>query len=320
MRNSVLGWIAVLSVATSAAAQLAPLSPCTQSAPMIADEVLSSCDRCSHVRAFRRCARGVVHGAVDEGRLAKPCGRSLLRTLTRVVRSTQGDCQGGCFDTIGFACLDIPCRSRTDCPAFNVICSSRCNGGASESLRWYPTCGDPVCAIGGHRDHPGVAACGSMEIAGVPCSPRGARCDPGSDCNELLGCSTTPLRTSCPISRRAYKENVDYLTDADVERLRGELLRYRLATWTYKGVPSDRRHLGFMIDDVEPSPAVDSGGDQVDLYAYTSMAVATLQAQAKQIAALEREVAALKARAARSPARTAQDGARSRSRHRPGGS
>ncbi len=40
------------------------------------------------------------------------------------------------------------------------------------------------------------------------------------------------------------------------------------------------------------------GGTHVDLYAYTSLAVAALQEQAKRIEALEREVKELTARAA----------------------
>jgi hypothetical protein len=52
--------------------------------------------------------------------------------------------------------------------------------------------------------------------------------------------------------------------------------------------------LGFIIDDVEPSVAIDPGRDMVDLYGYTSMAVAALQAQARDIEALKKEVARLR--------------------------
>ena len=44
-----------------------------------------------------------------------------------------------------------------------------------------------------------------------------------------------------------------------------------------------------------PSAAVAGGnGDQVDLYGYTTMAVATLQVQAREIEALRRELSALR--------------------------
>lgn len=64
--------------------------------------------------------------------------------------------------------------------------------------------------------------------------------------------------------------------------------------------PSKER-LGFMIDDNEGSAAVNAQRDLVDLYGYTSMAVATIQLQAQQINALEREVAEMRKTLARRP-------------------
>ena len=97
----------------------------------------------------------------------------------------------------------------------------------------------------------------------------------------------------CPISRRAYKENIQYLSAADVRRLHDDLMSFRLATYQYKAVPSER-HLGFIIEDIEPSAAVDPGRDMADLYGYTSMAVAALQTQAREIKLLKKEVASLR--------------------------
>jgi hypothetical protein len=98
----------------------------------------------------------------------------------------------------------------------------------------------------------------------------------------------------CPISLRSYKQNVTYLSDGDVERLHDELLRFKLATYQYKApANASATHLGFIIDDVGQSPAVDSTGQRVDLYAYTSMAVAALQQQAREIAELKRQVTVL---------------------------
>jgi hypothetical protein len=130
---------------------------------------------------------------------------------------------------------------------------------------------------------------------GASCSPLGRLCDPDSPCNVLLVCTTAdPTHGGeCPISRRAYKDDVRYLDDAERGRLRDELMGFKLATWRYKDAPAERRHLGFVIDDVEPSAAAER--DHVDLYGYTSMAVAALQMQARQIDALERKVAALRA-------------------------
>jgi hypothetical protein len=120
-------------------------------------------------------------------------------------------------------------------------------------------------------------------------------------------CSSLPVTTptcfdsrttsTCPISRRVYKSDVEYLRPADAQRLRDELMRFRLATYRYRDQRAAQpEHLGFMIDDVVPSASVTGRtGDTVDLYGYTSMAVAALQVQARQIESLEREVKALRA-------------------------
>jgi hypothetical protein len=100
---------------------------------------------------------------------------------------------------------------------------------------------------------------------------------------------------ACPVSRRVYKKDISYLTEADRVELAEEVLRFPLATYRYKSeASSDATHLGFIIDDVTPSPAVLPSGDRVDLYGYTTMTVAALQVQAKELADLRREVADLK--------------------------
>jgi hypothetical protein len=66
------------------------------------------------------------------------------------------------------------------------------------------------------------------------------------------------------------------------------LVRYR-----YKDGP-ERQRLGFIIEDVEPSPSVDSQHDRVDLYGYTSMAIAALQEQRREIDGLKAEVRQLR--------------------------
>jgi hypothetical protein len=54
-----------------------------------------------------------------------------------------------------------------------------------------------------------------------------------------------------------------------------------------------------MIDDVGGSQAVDAQRDMVDLYGYTSLAVAALQTQAREIQTLRKEIAEIKAALAR---------------------
>jgi hypothetical protein len=156
---------------------------------------------------------------------------------------------------------------------------------------FFSTCGDPVC--GGHRSDPGVPLCTTQQV-GAACACLGEECDPSDPCNRLLECATSdPTHGGlCPISRRRYKQNIEYLSAEDVKRLHDAVLNFHLASYQYN-VPgaSAATHLGFIIDDVEPSPAVAaSSGDTVDLYGYASMAVAAVQEQAREIDELTREV------------------------------
>ncbi len=110
--------------------------------------------------------------------------------------------------------------------------------------------------------------------------------------------------TSCQfvVSRRAAKRNIEYLSEAELKRLHDELLTYRLATYRYTlRDPASASHLGFIIDDVAPSPSIAENGDRVDLYGYTSMAVAAVQTQAREIERLKKAVAALEARSGTEP-------------------
>jgi hypothetical protein len=172
-----------------------------------------------------------------------------------------------------------------------------------------PKCG---CAAG-----PDTADDGSTAIGPTPGTPPVVWCNPGTSMCETsykaeqcggvtckpdeTCCSGSPVPKpycstgACPVSRRAYKKDITYLTEADRQNLTEDLYRFPLATYRYKSESeADRQHLGFIIDDVSPSPAVMSSGDRVDLYGYTTMTVAALQVQAKELADLRREVADLK--------------------------
>lgn len=103
-------------------------------------------------------------------------------------------------------------------------------------------------------------------------------------------------------SRRAVKTEIDYLSDTEIRSLHDELLAFRLASWRYTTPgATPARHLGFIIDDVEPSPSIAENGNTVDVYGYASMAVAAVQTQAREIAELQAQVAALQKE--RAPAR-----------------
>jgi hypothetical protein len=97
----------------------------------------------------------------------------------------------------------------------------------------------------------------------------------------------------CPVSRAKYKTDIEYLSAEARAKLAEDVQSIPLVRYRYKDGP-EREHLGFIIEDVEPSPGVDSQHDQVDLYGYTSMAVAALQEQHREIEALKREIKELR--------------------------
>ena len=176
-----------------------------------------------------------------------------------------------------------------------LACTMTSCGGAPPPapLQWYATCGDPVCR--GYTPPAGVPRC-TTETTGATCATAGTRCDPMDSCNALYICATSDPKMGtggCPISRQKYKTDIHYLDEAGLEKYAGELSKVKLATYKYKtGGPT---RLGFIIEDHEPSVSIDSEHDMVDLYGYTSMAVAALRMQEKQLAALQQQVRELSA-------------------------
>jgi len=166
------------------------------------------------------------------------------------------------------------------------------------TLQWYTTCGDPVC--GGYTPpNPALPMCSDLGVsADQACTQDGQQCDPMSDCNATLICADsdpTAGPVGCPKSRAAFKTDVSYVTDEDRKSLARELLKMPLARWRYLHEGAETpAHLGFIIEDIEPSHAVQSRRDRVDLYGYTTMAVATIQEQQRRIEALEKQVDGLR--------------------------
>jgi hypothetical protein len=119
-----------------------------------------------------------------------------------------------------------------------------------------------------------------------------------------LQCATsdpTSGGAGCPISRAAAKQDIKYVTPATRAELAEAVNKLPLATYRYKRGDS-RQHLGFIIEDVEPSASIDSERGRVDLYGYVSMAVAALQEQNAQIGKLEAKVEKLEEELKRSRA------------------
>ncbi len=183
--------------------------------------------------------------------------------------SDTGVGDGGCGDACASFNGDCPDGG---CPANNV-CVTR-TAGPSTTHQCYPlpTCcsGKPACEC------IGTCACG----------------------NEQCQQSSGGGGISClgPVSKREFKTDIAYVDEAQRAELAEEALQTRLAEYRYKNEPEGaKRHLGFIIDDMpESSPAVGSDATHVDLYGYTTMLLATVQEQQRQIDELKKQVDTLK--------------------------
>ena len=101
----------------------------------------------------------------------------------------------------------------------------------------------------------------------------------------------------CGVSSRAFKTDIHYLSDADEKELEGQLRALRLASYRYKDSLDDgRTHVGYILEDSPDAASSDSARSRVDLYTYSSLAVATLHAQDEKIASLEAQMKELRAR------------------------
>lgn len=160
------------------------------------------------------------------------------------------------------------------CPN-GTVCVTR-NAGAGTVSGCYPTtqCGNE-----------GLCDCLSSCVCTYP----------GSQCSQQ---STGLYCSGGPISRREFKTDIAYVSDDERASLAAQALATHLAEYRYKAEPEGhKRHLGFIIDDLPAaSPAVQADRTHVDEYGYTSMLLATVQEQQKQIDELKKQVAALKKR------------------------
>ncbi len=261
-----------------------------------------------------------AHGSMDQGARLDLAGAPDAATADLAVPDlatldlARPDLAGG------GAHPDVNCGAAACTAPTNVCCRAQpfgpgqCirPGGPCATQKF--ACDDPAdCAAG-------LVCCvvpnaGSSCVTAAACTGQGGAqgCQMKSDCpaNEMCcGVGPTPdyrcMAGGCPISRARYKRDIRYLDGAEEARLRDELLGYPLARWRYRAEPDGAPpHLGFVIDDVVDaqgrSPSVRPDGETVDLYGYTSMAVAALKAQQRELAALRREVAELRRQVAKGP-------------------
>jgi hypothetical protein len=137
--------------------------------------------------------------------------------------------------------------------------------------------------------------------AGTACTTNGATCryQCGPDGARQCSAGTWKLQDGgpCPVSTRKAKEQIVYLDDADADRIAREVQAMRLATWVYKAPLDDGRpHMGIVLEDQpKGSYAVDLRSNMVDLYGYSSMLLATVQSQQRELDRQKKEIDALRA-------------------------
>lgn len=100
------------------------------------------------------------------------------------------------------------------------------------------------------------------------------------------------------LSLRSVKSDIAYLSEEESSSFLDAVLSVPLARFRYRDTdPAIPARLGFMIDDLpSDSPALAPDGKHVDTYGFTSMAVAALQSQQRELRALRAALAELRAR------------------------
>jgi hypothetical protein len=227
------------------------------------------------------------------------CARGGCSSQLCVEASQAGGIVSTCEWRDEYACYQAaPCERQADgqCGHTQTPELLSCLGGSGGGLRWFSTCGDPVCQSPDPAGGTGQPQCPAGAQEGGACTQSGTLCDANLGCGANLVCaSSDPTQGpgGCPISRARYKKDIEYLDDAQRQSYHEQLVRMPLASYLYKQNEGAGPQLGFIIDDIEPSVAV--SGNHVNMYGYLSMAVAAIQVQQAQIATLRAELSALRA-------------------------
>lgn len=154
--------------------------------------------------------------------------------------------------------------------------------------------GGTVCMYAGVTDSVFQLGCAPVQssCSGTPdCTCMGCACGSGASCRAMAPSGDMVCDTGT-LSTRKAKTDIAYVTAGERSALARDALAIPLARYRYKTEAKDaRRRLGFIIEDQpDPSPAVLADRNHVDEYGYTSMLLATVQEQAKQIADLRERV------------------------------
>lgn len=154
----------------------------------------------------------------------------------------------------GLSCVSCPAGG----PSNNYVCSTSCKSNAQCTDSARPKCNMPLGAEEG--------ICTANDF---PC---------------LWGA----------VSSRKLKDEIAYLSDEEIVALARQALAIKLASYHYKNDKSEKKNLGYILEDAPQAASSDMTKGQVDLYAYASMVLAATKVQEKRIDALEKEMAKLR--------------------------
>jgi hypothetical protein len=195
----------------------------------------------------------------------------------------------------------------------NASCAPWNFGSATEPAWVTMSCPSGGCPTSTTCVHATIAA-GLPELGCAPvptvcdsapsCACMSCVCGTNSTCQDGTALDPGVICDTQTVSSRTVKADIAYVEADERAALAQQALAIPLARYRYKTEPKDARHrLGFIIEDQpNPSPAVLADRMHVDEYGYTSMLLATVQQQAKELAELRERIDRLERSAPRSTA------------------
>ena len=253
--------------------------------PLAAPAPNGACPRVGLICEYGSDPRG------DQCRTVATCGAAGWAVVPDTCAPPPGTtCPPTLADAQGNACspMDAYCSYPDALACHCTNCTTGPSVMCSGPTVWHCDAPNPDAQCPPAMPNLGEACAPEAKLCTYTCGAAGARQCTGG---VWIAHSGGP----CPVSTRRAKQDIQYLGPADLSQVAAELAKFRLATYRYKDPAlAAGRHLGFILEDVPGSPAVNAEHNMVDLYGYTSMLVAAVQTQSREVEALRREVAELK--------------------------
>ena len=92
-------------------------------------------------------------------------------------------------------------------------------------------------------------------------------------------------------SSKEIKSNIKYQSSQNIDQIHEEVKEMKIASYKYIG--SDSPVLGLILEDINPDSIL-RDEESINLYTYTTMCVAAIQVQSKEIKKLKDEIEQLK--------------------------